>query len=171
MAAAKRAHYLEAYRRPGADAGWHFLTGDEAAIRRLTDSVGFRYRYDAQNDQYFHPAGITVLTPQGCISRYFFGIDYQPKDLRLSLVEASNRQVGSLADSALLFCYHYDPSTGKYGLAVMNALRVGAAITLLGLGLMIFRWIRTGRRRQQTALTGPDPELDVADYFGEPRQP
>lgn len=170
LAGAKRRGYLEAYRRPGAESSWHFLTGDEATIQRLTDCVGFRYRYDAKTDQFFHPAGIIVLTPQGRVSRYFFGISYQPKDLRLALVEASNRQIGTLTDSVLLFCYHYDPSTGKYGLAVMNALRVGAAITLLALGLTVFRLIRVGRRRQRAALDAGGSETPATGHLGESRR-
>lgn len=152
LAAAKKRHYLEAYGRPGAERGWHFLTGDEEAIRRLTDAVGFRYRYDAGLDQFFHPSGITILTPDGRISRYFFGVSYVPKDVRLALVEASDGRIGSVTDAVLLYCFQYDPATGKYSLAIMNALRAGGVLTLVALGMMMVRMHRVERRRKELPL-------------------
>ncbi len=118
-------------------AGWHFLTGDEASIRRLTRAVGFRYQWDEQTKQFAHAAGVIVLTPEGQISRYFYGIDYPPRDVRLGLVEAASRRIGTVSDRLLLFCFHYDPAVGKYSAATFNILRVLAALTVTGLLSMI----------------------------------
>ena len=118
LAAAKKADLVEKYSRPGAATGWHFLTGDETSIQRLTQSVGFRYSYDAQTGEFAHAAGIIILTPQGRTSRYFYGIDFSPRDVRLGLIEAAAAKIGSPIDQLLLFCYHYDPLTGKYSLLV-----------------------------------------------------
>ncbi|GMU21277.1 MAG: hypothetical protein AMXMBFR13_13700 [Phycisphaerae bacterium] len=147
LAAGKKTQYVGSYGREGAAEGWHFLTGDAESIRKLTAAVGFRYRYSDERDQYIHPSGITILTPEGRISRYFFGINYAAKDVRLSLVEASDRTIGSLSESVLLFCFQYDPATGKYGWAVLNALRTGGTLTVLAIGIMLFRMFRTERRR------------------------
>jgi protein SCO1/2 len=147
LAAAKKKAYLKRYRQPGGEEGWHFLTGEEPAIRRLTEAVGFHYRYDAANDQFAHASGIMVLTPRGKIARYFYGINYSPRDLRLGLVEASDNKIGSLADQFLLACFHYDPTTGKYGLAVMNLVRLGGVLTLLALGVFyVVQWRRSRRK-------------------------
>lgn len=146
LAAATKAKYLQRYARPGAAAGWHFLTGQEAAIERLAKAVGFRYTYDAQQDQYAHASGIVVLTPQGKIARYFYGIEYAPRDLRLGLIEAAANKIGSLADQILLFCYHYDPATGRYSTAVLNAVRVGGAATVLALGTFLVTMWRRERK-------------------------
>ncbi len=137
LAAAKKKTYLERYGRPGADAGWHFLTGDEKSINRLTDAVGFRYTYDEYHDQFAHASGIMVLTPTGKLYRYFLDIKYPARDLQLSLVQASDNKVGSVVDQALLFCFHYDPSQGKYGPAIMNLVRLGGILTVLAIGLMV----------------------------------
>jgi protein SCO1/2 len=145
MAAAKKQTLLERYGRPGAAAGWHFLTGDQSAIQRLTDAVGFRYTYDAKNEQFAHASGIVVLTPTGKISRYFHDIRFEPRDVRLGLVEASANRIGSASDQVLLYCFHYDPAEGKYGLVVMNLVRLGGILTCLGLGifgLVLWRWER-----------------------------
>jgi protein SCO1/2 len=146
-AAEKKALYLKRYGRSGAAAGWHFLTGDADAIARLTAALGFRYAYDAALDQYAHGAAIAVLTPQGRISRYFFGVEFAPRDLRLGLVEASANRIGSLTDQLLLFCYHYDPATGKYGALVMRLVRAGGILTVLALGTFIV----VMRRRERAA--------------------
>lgn len=146
LAAATKEKYIRRYGRPGAEAGWHFLIGEEAAIQQLAQAVGFRYAYDAQSDQYAHPAGIMILTPQGKISRYFYGIEYAPMDLRLGLVEASANKIGSLVDQVLLRCYHYDPTTGKYTLIVMNVLRLAGLGTVLILGTFVFVMFRRERR-------------------------
>ena len=153
LAAAKKKGYLKRYARPGAESGWHFLTGEPAEITRLTQALGFRYAWDEERRQYAHPSGIVVLTPQGRIARYLFGIEYAPKDLRFALVEASEGRVGGLVDQVLLYCYQYDPMTGKYGAAVMRILRVGALLTLGALGTFIFvMW-----RRERAARRGPAP--------------
>jgi len=137
LAAAKKAATLERYPRPGAAQGWHFLTGDETSLARLTAAVGFRYAYDPALGQYAHASAIVVLTPEGRISRYFYGVEYSPRDLRLGLVEASANRIGSPIDQVLLFCYHYDPATGKYGALVMNLVRAGGAVTVLVLGTLL----------------------------------
>jgi protein SCO1/2 len=153
MAAAKKKTYLERFARPGAEAGWHFLTGEERAIRRLTEAVGFRYVYDPKNDQFAHASGIVVLTPAGKVSRYFYDIRYSPRDLRLGLVEASAGRIGSPVDRILLYCFHYDPLEGKYGPAVMNFVRLGGVLTLLALGtFMAVLW-----RRERKAPSPPTP--------------
>jgi protein SCO1 len=142
LAAATKARYVRDYGRPKA-AGWHFLTGDEASIQRLTQAVGFRYAYDAGKNQYAHAAGIMVLTPQGRISRYFYGIEFSPRDLRLALVEAAANTIGSPVDQLVLFCYHYDPASGRYTLVVRRALQLAGLATVLSLaGFMVvmFRW-------------------------------
>ncbi len=131
LAAAKRLDYLKQYARRGAETGWHFLTGDEPSIRSLTQSAGFRYTYDARTGEFGHATGIVLLTPQGVISRYFYGIDFSPRDLRLGLIEAASEKIGSPIDQLLLFCYHYDPLAGKYNLLVTNVIRVAAAATVL----------------------------------------
>jgi protein SCO1 len=125
LAADKKATYVERYGRPATAGGWHFLTGTDASIKPLADAIGFRYAYDSNIKQYAHGAAIYVATPKGVIARYLLGIDFAPRDLRLALVEASNNQLGSVTDRVLLLCYHYDPSVGKYGVAIINAIRVG----------------------------------------------
>jgi len=141
-AAAKKATYLERYRHPGAAAGWHFLSGDQAAIDRLTKAAGFRYVWDEPTKQFAHPTGVIVLTPDGRLARYLFGIEYGPRDLRLALVEASAGRVGNPVDALLLYCYHYDPMTGRYGLMVMRALRIAGVATVLALGTFIIVMVR-----------------------------
>jgi protein SCO1/2 len=142
LAAATKARYIRDYGRPNA-AAWHFLTGDEASIRQLTQAVGFSYAYDSGKDRYAHAAGIMVLTPRGRISRYFYGMEFSPRDLRLALVEAAVNTIGSPVDRLLLFCYHYDPATGRYTLVVRRALQLASLATVLSLaGFMVvmFRW-------------------------------
>ena len=159
MAAAKKKTYLERYARPGAEAGWHFLTGDQDAIHRLTQAVGFRYVYDARNDQFAHASGIMLLTPTGRLSRYFYDVSFKPLDLRLGLVEASANKIGSRIEQALLFCFHYDPIEGRYGPVVMNIVRLVSALTVVALagfvGLMLWR------ERRKTG-TGPVAAGDAA---------
>jgi protein SCO1/2 len=138
MAAVKKADYCKRYGRANAAAGWHFLTGQQESINRLTKAVGFQYQYDAKSNQYAHATAIMVLTPQGRISRYFYGVDFPPKDLRMGLVEASQGRIGNAVDAVLLYCYHYDPETGKYGAMVANILRLAAAATILMLGTFLF---------------------------------
>jgi protein SCO1/2 len=145
LAAAKKQTYITGYNRAGGDAGWHFLTGDEANIKRLTDAVGFRYVWDEQTNQFAHASGIMVLTPGGKLARYYYGIDYPPKDVRLSLVEASENKIGTPVDALMLYCYHYDPATGKYGVVVMNVMRVAGAITVVLIVGMLLALRRRGR--------------------------
>ena len=142
LAAAKKASYLERYKRAGAAEGWHFLTGEQASIDRLTKAAGFRYVWDADLKQFAHPTGITVLTPQGRLSRYLFGVEYGPRDLRFALIDASAGKVGTPVDQVLLYCYHYDPETGRYGLVVMRVIRLAGAATVLALGTFIVVMIR-----------------------------
>lgn len=138
LAAAKKAVYVTIYNRPGAAAGWHFLTGDEESIEELTQAVGFHYHYEAQIQQYIHATGIMILTPQGRIARYFYGVRYPADSLRLALVEASNGKIGSPVDKLRLYCSDYDPETGKYSLLISRVLKLSAVLTILGIaGLII----------------------------------
>ena len=150
LAASKKANYVEKYQRKGAAEGWHFLTGEEANIKQLADAAGFHYKYDPITKQFAHASGIMVLTPEGKISRYFYGIEYKPKDFRLGLVEASKNKIGNFADQVLLFCFHYDPVNGKYGLVIANVTRVVASASVLALGGLIFILLR--RERQANNL-------------------
>ena len=151
-AAAKKQNYLQRYRRPGTDDGWHFLTGDAPSIRMLTDAVGFHYAWDEKNKQFAHVAGIVVLTPEGKVSRYFYGVEYAPRDLKFGLIDASSNKIGSLVDQALLFCYHYDPTVGKYTPLVIRMVRAGGLLTLLVLGSFIGFWVR--QERKSSHVTG-----------------
>ena len=144
-AAAKKQEYIPRYGRPGAESGWHFLTGEENSIKSLTQAVGFRYAYDHKSHQFAHASGIVILTPQGKISSYFYGIEYAPRDLRLSLIEASSNKIGSPIDQLLLFGYQYDAATGKYTLAVMNVLRLAGLATVLSLSAFVLVMVRRER--------------------------
>jgi protein SCO1/2 len=142
LAKVKQEMYVGMYGRPGAAQGWHFLTGDEPQIKQLADAVGFRYAYDPDTKQFAHASAIILLTPEGKISRYFYGIQFPSRDLRLGLVEASEGKIGTPVDQVLLFCYHYDPATGKYGLLISHVIQAGGALTVLILGiamLILFR--------------------------------
>src|SRR5262245_56184086 len=154
LAAAKKASYLKALGVPGAAARWHFLTAPPEAIDRVADAVGFRYRWDEATKQYAHAAGIFVVTPDGRLSRTFYGVKYPPRDLRLALVEASRGEVGTSMDRVLLDCYGWDRPSGRYGLAAMRLVRLGSGITVLLLGgLLVALWRRDVRRsaRHRTA--------------------
>jgi protein SCO1/2 len=131
LAAQKKATYIAKYGRPQAAAGWHFLTGQQDSIDALAKSVGFRYVYDAATKQYVHASAIMILTPQGRVSKYFYGIEYAPRDVRLGLIEASNGKIGNPVDQVLLYCYHYDPSAGTYSMVIMNVLRLGGLTTIV----------------------------------------
>src|SRR5208282_3086566 len=143
LAAAKKAVYVGLYGRKGAERGWHFLTGDEASIEQLTRAVGFRYRYDQASKQFVHATGIMLLTPQGKIARYFYGIFYPSRDLRLGLVEASANKIGSPVDEVLLFCCRYDPATGKYGVIISRVIQISGLITILTIGALILALTRS----------------------------
>ncbi len=144
MAFAKKTEYLKRYGRPGAAAGWHFLTGSQESIDSLTKSAGFEYQYDARTAQFAHATAILLLTPQGRIAQYYYGVEYAPKDLRLGLVQASENKIGSVVDQVLLYCYHYDPATGKYGAIISRVLQLSAGATILVLGVMITALFRRG---------------------------
>jgi protein SCO1 len=147
LAKAKRDVYAGQYGRPGAVDHWHFLTGDQQSIEALTNAAGFQYAYDSSIRQYAHAAAILVLTPDGRIDRYFYGVVYPARDVRLGLVEASEGKIGTLTDHALLYCYQYDPMTGKYGVVVMNVLRAAGGLTVLILGIfMVIMFLRERKR-------------------------
>ena len=142
MARGKKAAYVHEYKRSGGEAGFHFLTGEQGSIGMVADAVGFHYAYDSMSNQYAHPSAIMILTPQGRVARYFYGIEYPSRDMRFGLEEASGGKISSPVDAVLLYCYHYDPSNGKYGFVIMNALRIGGGLTLallVGFMLMMFR--------------------------------
>jgi protein SCO1/2 len=147
LAAAKKEDFVARYARPGSEGGWHFLTGSEASIKKLTEAAGFRYKYDAQTGEFAHATGIMLLTPAGKISRYYYGIDFSPRDLRLGLIEAADGEIGTAIDQLLLFCFHYDPVTGKYGLLITNVIRLGGVITVLLLGGLVIVMLRRERAR------------------------
>jgi len=144
-AAAKKQDFVQRYARSGAKSGWHFLTGDEANIERLSRAVGFRHHYDPQTGEFAHATGIVLLTPDGRTARYFYGIEFSPRDLRLGLIEAAMGKIGSPIDQLLLFCYHYDPITGQYGLLVTNVIKLAGGVTVLALGGFIFAMLRRER--------------------------
>lgn len=147
LARDKKAHYVERSGKPSIGMGWHFLTGTEANIRRLTAAAGFRYAWDAAQNQFAHPAGVIVATRDGKLSRYLFGIDYGPRDLRLAILDASEGKISSPLKRALLYCYHYDLATGRYSLAIMRVVQLAGAATVLSLGAMIVVWTRRERRQ------------------------
>jgi protein SCO1/2 len=153
LAKAKRDVYIGQYGRPDATDHWHFLTGEQPSIDALTNIVGFRYAYDSSIRQYAHAAAILILTPQGRIDRYFYGVQYPARDVRLGLIEASEGKIGSLTDQALLYCYQYDPMTGTYGVVVMNVLRAGGGLTVLLLG--IFMAVMFLRERKRSSGVPP----------------
>jgi len=144
IATAKKAEYIRRYKRAGAAEGWHFLTGSQESIDALTRAAGFQYGYDPKSGQFAHTTAIMILTPGGKIAQYYFGVDYAPKDLRLGLVEASQGKIGNVVDELLLYCYHYDPATGKYGAIISRILQLSAAATILILGGLLLILFRRG---------------------------
>ena len=136
LAKNKKVSYLERYGRPGTDGGFHFLTGSQASIDAVIEAVGFTYEWDEKSKQFAHASGIMIANPDGKLSRYLYGIDYSPKDLKFGIMESAENKIGSVTDQLLLYCYHYDPSTGKYGFAILSSLRLAGIATLLGMGLM-----------------------------------
>jgi protein SCO1/2 len=148
IAAAKKTTYIAGYNRPSGATGWHFLTGDDANIKRLAEAVGFRYTWDEQTKQYAHASGIMIATPDGRLARYFYGIEYPSRDLRLALIEASENKIGTPVDALYLYCFHYDPATGKYGAVVMNIVRVAGVATLILMGVMFLVLRKIAARRR-----------------------
>ena len=148
-AAAARNDYSRRYSRRAGTGGWHFLVGSQSSIQAVTEAAGFHYRYDRASGMFFHASGIMIVTPEGRLSRYFYGVSYPPKDLELGLVEASGNRIGSAADQILLFCYHYDPSVGKYGWAVMNLLRASGAVFFAGMMTVLAVMFRRDARRSR----------------------
>lgn len=146
QAARYKKGYMDRYRRPTAPQGWHFLTADEKSIAAVAGAVGFRYAWDEETKQYAHPAGIVVLTPDARIGQYLFGIEYAPRDLRFALVEASQGRIGTVIDQAILYCYKYDPASGRYGAAIMRILRVASLLTLGAFGAFVFMMRRRDAR-------------------------
>lgn len=160
LAAEKKRKHLERLARikdTGADAGWHFLVGEESAIGPLADAVGFRYAYDPATDQYAHAAGIMLLTPDGRVSKYYYGVEYIPRDVQFGLVEAGNGKIGNLVDQLVLLCFQYDPLAGKYNWYVIGAMRIGAVLTIMG--LMVFwaaQYVSSRRKKKAPgALASP----------------
>ena len=147
--------YLPEAKRSAATSGWHFLTGDSENIKRLTEAVGFHYNFDEATNQFAHASAIMVATPEGKLARYFYGIEYSPKDLRLGLVEASQNKIGSPVDQLLLYCYHYDPATGQYGAVVMNMVRVGGVVTLFAMVALFFAMRRRNATQMRLRAGGP----------------
>jgi len=153
LARAKKQTYLQRYKRPGAEAAWHFLTGDADCVKRLTQAVGFRYVWDERTQQFAHPSGVMVATPDGRLARYLYGIEYAPNDLRLALIESAEGKIGTPIDQAILFCYQYDPATGRYGAAVMRILRLAAIATLTALGAFLTVMLRRERAARRATET------------------
>jgi protein SCO1/2 len=150
LATAKKKNYVDNLpqaKRTSANAGWHFLTADEESIRKITDAIGFRYRWDDATNQFAHASGVYVATPQGKLARYFYGIEYAPRDLRLGIIEAADNRIGSPMDQLLLYCFHYDPKTGKYGAVVMRMMQVGGVATLLAIAGMFIVMRRRNSQR------------------------
>jgi protein SCO1 len=167
LAADYKKKWIDEYARPGAAESWHFLVGDKANIQRLADSLGYRFAYDPATDQFAHPDGVQVLTPEGRISRYFFGLTYPPRDLRFAIIDSSRSRIGSAIDAFALLCFHYNPITGRYSLELMRVLRVAAVGTvltgLLAIGAMSWRLKRVERRAaepgREAAAEGPVAEI------------
>jgi protein SCO1/2 len=152
LAAGKKRQYVEDYGREGAEKGWHFLVGDSLNVKRLADAVGFRFRYDPGSDEYAHASGLMIATPQGRLSRYFYGIEYAPRDIRFGLMDAADEKIGDIADKVLLLCYDYDPHTGQYGPAIMTLVQGAGVAPVLGIvGYIIISMRRERRRRTSSS--------------------
>ncbi|HEY8670639.1 MAG TPA: SCO family protein [Terriglobales bacterium] len=154
IATAKKADSLNRYKRPGAAEGWHFLTGPQESIDALTKAVGFEYQYDEKTGQFAHSTAIMILTPEGKISQYYYGVEFPPKDLRLGLIQASQNKIGTLADQVLLYCYHYDPNTGKYGAIISRMIQLSGGLTVLCLGTVLLVLFRRGPDSQLRGRSG-----------------
>jgi protein SCO1/2 len=149
LAKNKRASYMERYGRPGTENGWHFLTATQDSIDKMTQAAGFKYYWDEKSQQFAHVGGLMITTPDGKLSRYFYGIDYAPLDLKLGLMDSAAEKIGNPAERLLLYCYHYDPATGKYGFAILRAMRIFSVVTVAALGAMLFFFWRRNRSRQE----------------------
>ncbi len=145
----KKESYMKRYGRPGTENGWHFLTGTQGEIDKVTQAVGFNYQWDEQSKQFAHAGGIMFATPEGKLSRYLYGIDYAPKDIKFAVMESSENKIGNSAEQLMLYCYHYDPATGKYGLSILKILRLGGIVTLIGLGAMFFVFWRRNKAKNE----------------------
>lgn len=156
LAAEKKQSFVDRYNRPGASGGWHFLTGDEAAIKRVTDAAGFHFAYDTKTNQFVHASAIMLTTPDGKLSRYFYGVEYAPKDMKLGLIESSNGKIGSPVDALLLYCYHYDPAVGSYTSRItIGLIQAAGVIFLIALALFYFvMWRRKQALGEGRALGG-----------------
>ncbi|MGI8786175.1 MAG: SCO family protein [Pyrinomonadaceae bacterium] len=149
LAKNKKASYVARYERKGTENGWHFLTGTESEIEKVTKAAGYNYQFDAATNQFAHAGGIMIATPDGKMSRYFYGIDYAPKDLKLGLIDSSEGKIGNPAEQLYLYCFHYDPASGKYGLAILKVLRLLGIATLLGIGGMWFIFWRYNKTKNE----------------------
>lgn len=147
LAKNKKASYMERYGRPGSEKGWHFLTGSKESIAAVTSAAGFSFKWDEKSDQFAHAAGVMVATPKGQLSRYFYGIDYSPKDLKFGIMDSAENKVGNAAEQLMLYCFHYDPATGKYGLAILRVMRLGGVLTLILMGAMGFVFWRRNKKK------------------------
>ncbi|MXY49443.1 MAG: SCO family protein [Gemmatimonadetes bacterium] len=157
LASQKKAVYTQRYGRPGTGEGWHFLTGEAAAIDALTESVGFNYVYDETEGQFVHGSAIMIISPKGTVSHYFFGIEYPSEDIRLAIIESSEEKLGNVFDQIMLYCFNYDPEQGRYGVAIMNAMRLAGLVTLLAMGsFMVVMFKRDRRRRRERIERGED---------------
>jgi protein SCO1/2 len=151
MAAEKKANYMKRLGRPGAEEGWHFLVGKQPQIDQLANAIGWHYQYDPKSDQFAHAAGVVLVTPTGRIAQYYYGVEYSARDMRLGIIEASQNKIGSLADEITLYCYHYDPRTGKYGPVITNIVRLGGVLTIVVLGGFLAVMFRREPGRAQAA--------------------
>ena len=147
LAKNKKESYMKRYSRAGTEAGWHFLTGTQAEIDKVANAVGFKYYWDEKSNQFAHAGGIMITTPEGKLSRYLYGIDYAPKDVKFAVMESAQGKIGNAAEQLMLYCYHYDPATGKYGLSILKVIRLGGIVTLIGLSAMFFVFWRRGKTR------------------------
>jgi len=149
LAKNKKASYMERYGRPGTEGGWHFLTATQDSIDKMTSAAGFKYQWDEKSQQFAHVGGLMIATPEGKLSRYFYGIDYAPLDLKFGLMDSAAQKIGNPAERLLLYCYHYDPASGKYGFVVLRALRLASVLTIAAIGAMLFVFWRRNKGRQE----------------------
>ena len=144
---------MKRYGRPGTEAGWHFLTGTQSEIDKVTKAVGFNYYWDEKSNQFAHAGGVMVTTPEGKLARYLYGIDYAPKDVKFAIMESGQNKIGNPAEQLMLYCYHYDPSTGRYGLSILKVIRIAGIVTLLGMSLMFFIFWRRGKAKNEIEVS------------------